>query len=137
MQRLDNFCTDTANVEVLDYQSSPQAIVIVDPPTCTGDGDGSIFIETDPANAPYDFKLNGKSYGSNPSIHFLDGGEYLLEVTDGNGCVWTTEVTLNEPAPLVLDLGADLVVEYGETVTLTANVTVPPTALDAVPWQQR
>jgi gliding motility-associated-like protein len=134
VERADNGCRDTVSVEVFDYVAGPQPEVIVEAPTCRGDRNGLIHVEADPAHAPYQFSLDGFSQGNDPDFTDLPGGTYVLEATDAQGCTWTTEVEMPDPAPLVVGLGADLHVEYGEVVVLQADVTVPPEALDAVLW---
>ncbi len=131
---LGNHCTDSDDVEVFQYENVPQAEVLPEDPDCFGDENGSITLNTDPANGPYSFELNGQDYGSQNYFAPLAPGTYEIQVTDGQGCIWTTQVTLNTPEQLLVDLGADLVVNLGETATITAQVTVPASQLDTLLW---
>jgi len=131
---LGNHCTDTDDVEVFQYENVPQANVLAEDPDCFGDENGSITLVTDPVNGPYTFNFNGQNYGSQNYYAPLAPGTYQIQVTDGQGCIWTTEVTLNNPEELVVDLGADLVVNLGETATIQAQYTVPASQLDTLIW---
>ncbi|MBI1226780.1 MAG: T9SS type B sorting domain-containing protein [Bacteroidetes bacterium] len=131
---LGNFCTNSDDVEVFQYENVPQAEVLPEDPDCFGDENGSITLNTDPANGPYTFELNGQNYGSQNYFAPLAPGTYQIQVTDGQGCVWTTNVTLNTPDQLLVNLGADLVVNLGETATITAQYTVSASQLDTLIW---
>jgi len=132
--QLDNFCQAIDSVVVDLYQNVPEGDVSLTTPDCYGDGNGSITVEIDPANGPYDFSLNGVSNGTTNFFAPLSAGLYVLEITDGQGCTWSTQVFLPEPQPVVVDMGADLVVELGESVTLQAQYTVPTSQLDTIVW---
>ena len=131
---LGNLCTDADDVEVFQYENVPQADVLAEDPDCFGDENGSITLTADPANGPYSFELNGQDYGSQNYFAPLAPGTYQIQVTDGQGCVWTTEVTLDNPEQLVVDLGADLLVNLGETATIQAQYTVPASQVDTLIW---
>lgn len=131
---LGNYCTDSDDVEVFQYENVPQGELTLQSPSCFGDKDGFITVETDPANGPYQYQLNGKNYGGNNVFAPLGTGYYQLQVTDGKGCVWTTEIYLPEPEQLTVSLGADLIVKLGETATLEAVASVPVWQLDTILW---
>ncbi len=132
--QLDNSCQAIDQVVVDLFQNVPQGELDISPPTCFGDENGSIYVEVDPANGPYDFSLNGISNGSTNFFTPLEAGLYVLEITDGQGCTWSTQVFLPEPQPVVVEMGADLVVELGESVTLQVQYTVPSSQLDTILW---
>ncbi len=131
---LGNFCTDSDDVEVFQYVNVPQAEVLAEDPNCAGDINGSIELTADPANGPYNFELNDQDYGPQNYFAPLAPGTYEIVVTDGQGCSWTTQVTLNDPEELVVDLGANILVNLGETATIQAQYTVPSSQLDTLIW---
>jgi gliding motility-associated-like protein len=131
---LGNFCTDSDDVEVFQYSNEPQGELSVLPPTCFGDENGAITIETDPANGPYEYALDGQSNGSNNFFAPLAPGSYQLLVTDGQGCTWSEIVFVPAPEQLTVNLGSDLVVELGETATLQVMYNLPPSQLDTILW---
>ncbi|MCB0521870.1 MAG: gliding motility-associated C-terminal domain-containing protein [Lewinellaceae bacterium] len=131
---LGNYCTDADDVEVFQYTNQPQGTVAVEPPTCYGDGDGAITVMTDPADGPYQFALDGQGNSSSNYFAPLAPGNYQLVVTDGQGCTWSTEVYVPEPEPLTVELGANLLVQLGETATLQVLYTLSPSQLDTILW---
>ncbi len=131
---LGNYCTDSDDVQVFQYENIPQGELTLQPPSCYGEKDGFISIETDPDKGPYQYQLNDKNYGSNSVFASLATGYYQVKVTDGQGCVWTTEVFLSEPEQLKVSLGADLIIKLGEMATLQAVPSVPLGTLDTILW---
>ncbi len=132
---LGNHCTASDAALVIVQDNIPQGSVLIRPPTCAGDRDGAIRVETDPAEGPYRFSLDGRDQGDIPVFEPLPAGTYRVRVTDADGCQWETEVELPDPPDLIADLGGDLVVDLGETVTLNLQVNVPDTQLDTILWQ--
>lgn len=131
---LGNYCTDSDDVEVFQYENVPQAEVLAEDPDCAGDTNGSIELNTDPANGPYTFTFNGNDVGSQDYFAPLAPGTYEIEVTDGQGCTWTTEVTIYDPEELEVNIGADIELNLGETATIVAQYTVPSSQLDTLIW---
>lgn len=80
--------------------------------SCNGAGDGQISVSVnggtpdcvlfDPYCYEYDWGTSpiGTNDPASPTLTELDGGTYLVIVTDANGCVATTEIPLLEPEEL-------------------------------------
>lgn len=132
--QLDNNCEATDEVVVELFENVPQADLDIEAPDCFGDTNGSIFVDADPANGPYEFTLDGISNGDDSFFAPLGPGNYELVVTDGQGCTWSTLVYLPEAEPVIVELGTDLTVELGESVVLQAQYTVPTDQLDTILW---
>lgn len=60
--------------------------------TCQGDADGSITV-TPNGTAPFSYTIDGVA-NANGTFSNIGGGTYLIEVTDGNGCVSDTTITV-------------------------------------------
>jgi hypothetical protein len=106
-------------------------------PTCFGDNDGSITIESVLGGAdPFTLTLNGLTYQTTDTfpttINLLEAGDYLLEVADANGCV--TDESVNVPAPpqITVNLGADVTVSFGDSLILEALLNT--TTYDTFAW---
>ncbi|MBI5916521.1 MAG: gliding motility-associated C-terminal domain-containing protein [Bacteroidetes bacterium] len=131
---LGNYCTDSDDVEVFQYENVPQAEILTEDPDCFGNENGTITVVSNPDDGPYQYQLNGQNYGGQNFFAPLAPGVYQIQVTDGQGCVWSTEVYLTEPEELVVNLGADILLNLGETATLQAQYTVPASQLDTIIW---
>lgn len=76
--------------------------------SCAGATDGSISLVVSGGTAPLEIAWTGPD-GSTHNASELDGlaaGTYNVTVTDANGCIETSSVTLEAAAPLAIDLEA-------------------------------
>lgn len=92
-------------------------------------------------NKVVDLILNGESLATqngtgtvNVNFTGLDSGVYTVLVTDANGCTWTQEFTITEPALFVVEATATPVSCFGEcdgvmTSTVTGGGTVVSTVV--------
>jgi gliding motility-associated-like protein len=124
-----NGCSSTESVTVTESTDVPSDAAIVETnPTCFGDADGQIFIESvEGGTPPYTYSLNGGNFSSAAQFNFLTGGNYDLVIQDGVGCEYETSLNLIEPEQLEVNLtlsGANTenAVPLGEGVGLDAEV---------------
>lgn len=96
-------CADTVSLTI----SQPPGILLsianqqnVD---CYGGTDGSVEILAINGSAPYSFNIGSGATASN-SFTALAAGNYIVTVTDANGCFDTIPVLITEPALLVAQL---------------------------------
>jgi gliding motility-associated-like protein len=134
-----NGCTDEASVVVSLSDAAPNgADIALNPPACFGDVNGSIIIgQVSGGTPPFTYSLNGGPFGNQNSFTNLLPDTYELTVSDATGCTWQTEVTLDAPLELTLDLATDLqaqVLSLGETLELQGNTSVPASSLSSVIW---
>ncbi|BFM43178.1 hypothetical protein CFS9_18190 [Flavobacterium sp. CFS9] len=124
-----NLNAGTYNVKVLDAQNAvATATATIDPikiPVinttyksilCHGDSNGSILVGTNNGKSPILFSINGGPYTSNNLFENLAAGNYTLSAKDANGCIVSTTVLLENPAPLTAD-----VKYFDRSVTITAS----------------
>jgi gliding motility-associated-like protein len=123
-------------VGTLDVTINPgfTANLVVSNPLCQGDMNGSIVIVTPNTNPPYLSNLNGNDIGGTTLVQDLDTGNYTLQIVDALGCTWDSTFTLIDPLPFTLDLGPDLLVEYGDEITLNATTDIPLAQIDTITW---
>jgi gliding motility-associated-like protein len=105
-------------------------------PTCFGDNDGSIEITGITGGAaPYVIALNGANsmiVDAFPVVYGnLDAGFHQLTVQDNAGVLMVQEVTIPSPPKLVVELGEDIPVNLGESITLSAEATF---VIDSWEW---
>ena len=91
---------------------------------CFGSHNGSASA-TATGNPPlsYIWTLPGGSVRTTPSISHLSGGNYTLNVVDGNGCVGTQYFNISEPPPLNVSITPTNAGCGGTTGSALANVT--------------
>lgn len=92
-----NGCEHTTTFTI---QTAPQLIAALDITgiSCFGASDGMVEVEVSGGTGPYDFDWNG----INPEE--CTGGDQLLTITDGEGCVTQWPFEMPEPGELVVTL---------------------------------
>jgi len=68
--------------------------------SCHGGSDGSVAVFVAGGTPPYAYLWNNGM--STAQINNLAQGQYLLSISDANGCLSTTSALINEPSPLYL-----------------------------------
>lgn len=70
---------------------------------CNGDGNGQINVTASGGTPPYEYSYDGGINWDPSNIkNGLSGGVYTVVVRDANGCTTSQDVTINEPAPIML-----------------------------------
>ncbi len=69
---------------------------------CNSDNSGAISVLVNGGNPPYTYTWSDGNIGNTPNPGNLAAGPYTVTVTDDNGCSNEDNITLNEPAELVL-----------------------------------
>lgn len=98
-------CTTTVTVN-LPNQNAPTVTDTSTNVTCHGACDGTIDIYATGGLGPYTYELQddlGNPLG-NGQNHVVCAGDYILQVTDANGCLGFANVTITEPDTLVFNL---------------------------------
>lgn len=90
------------------------------PPSCNGNSDGEISLVVSDGTAPYNYLWN--TGATDPALNNLAAGEYSVTITDAAGCMTVQNFTLENPEPLVLDLGGDRVLCIGQKLELDATI---------------
>lgn len=96
----ENFCTDTANFEIV--QPDPiEFLISIDPVTCTGMNDGSVIVFPQGGEGPISFEIFGAE-GEEIDINNLFEGEYTVTGQDSTGCI--ADSTFLMPAEIETDM---------------------------------
>jgi len=76
----------------------------INPPSCDGNTDGSITVQAMGGNSSsYDYFWVNQGVSSN-SLLGLGQGQYILEITDGDGCIQRDTIDLFTPDPLTVGI---------------------------------
>jgi hypothetical protein len=110
-----NVCNGLHSVEVIDANlcSAVIPVTLVEPQpltsfnfvtdiTCFGTCDGTVEAITAGGIGPYTYSLDGGSFQGFPIFSGLCAGNYILDVFDMNGCMFTDVATVFEPAQVLL-----------------------------------
>ena len=119
-----NNCSVTDTVEVIAGDPVRIDSLLGTMPSCFGDRDGQLVGFISGGEAPYDYEWddpNGQF--ENPATNLLSG-DYILTVTDVNGCTAVGNITLNQPNLLEIELSAQQIDCFeADNGIITAEVT--------------
>jgi gliding motility-associated-like protein len=72
---------------------------------CYGGNNGYAEVQVTGGLFPYTYVWDDPSTQTTPSASNLTAGTYTVTITDSNGCVASTAITINEPTQLILTSG--------------------------------
>ncbi len=111
--------------------SQVELIGIADTVSCSGDRDGAIALSASGGTGPYAYAITGVDYNIFPDFRYLESGRYAARARDRSGCTSDTLwLDVVDPEPLAVELGDELSVDLGESVTLEPSVTGAQGAID-------
>jgi gliding motility-associated-like protein len=131
-----NGCEATSIAIVTEDLDVPQNVELaIISPLCFGDSNGSIEVmEVIGGEAPYLYSINESPLTAFPLFSNLPVGNYSITIQDASGCEWNSMVELFEQAEVMVDLGADIYLELGESTVLQAMTNILSDNLDSVSW---
>ncbi|MCF8237650.1 MAG: proprotein convertase P-domain-containing protein [Saprospiraceae bacterium] len=125
-------CTLTSSVQI----DEPAPLVLdLDgvSPTCANTKDGRITAIGSGGESPYMYSLNAGPLTPNQVFTPLGPGQYLVRLTDKNGCTAESMVDLIDPLAFEIDLGDDVTIDLGQSITLSFSHNA--STLPFVFWQ--
>ncbi|HIO72030.1 MAG TPA: PKD domain-containing protein [Flavobacteriales bacterium] len=122
-----NGCSATSSVTVSGGAAVPVSAVGSDA-TCAGGCDGAASANVTGGTAPFTYYWNSSPVQTGATATGLCAGTYGVNVTDAEGCVGGTSVTISEPAPMIISAtGSDASCgsSDGSATASTTNGTAP------------
>lgn len=119
----DNGCVDSMNNIIITEPTNPLSVDIdqVDV-SCPGNSDGGIFVQADGGTSPYYYSINGSTPSTEEAnYNLLTTGDYLISVTDSNGCTIEELITLTAPDEFTLEFDPD-----HDTITIGQSLILEP-----------
>ena len=121
--------TDANNcqlVETLRIKGPSQALFLnvdIIGASCEKVFDGVITASASGGTAPYSFSLNNTGFTANNVFQNLQTGSYLIQVKDDSDCIISqSNVIVDSPDPLIVDLGSDTTVFLGSRLEIIPNI---------------
>lgn len=118
-----NGCTETATATIVDNSSGTATAAVDNNVSCNGGCDGQATASMVGGTGPFTFAWSGGG-GNAATATGLCAGTYTVDITDANGCLASTTVTITEPLALVL---APTAVDASCNGTSDGEVTVVAT----------
>ena len=126
-------CPTVDSVTVTEPDSMTLSLQL-SPVSCFGSGDGSIVVrEVEGGTAPFTYQYSEGRSARPGSLTMIGPGTYRIGVTDANGCRSHTEVAIEEPDELYIDLGADTLIRLGDSLIITPSTNAG--GVDSFMWR--
>ncbi len=128
-------CTTSDFVEVTLDPTDINSIAVdgIDP-LCFNENSGTIIIENVVGGtSPYTYTIN-QVESESPEFTNLGEGEFMITVTDDNGCFKDTVITLSYPPELIVDLGSDVEISFGESALIIGEVSIGFDRIENIVW---
>lgn len=94
-------CVFTQNVLLSEPLPLIASSIVIDNVKCFGENTGSIDIKGSGGTSPYQYSINNGSKQPTGSFKMLKSGSYFLQIFDANNCVYSQNVLVPEPLPLI------------------------------------
>jgi gliding motility-associated-like protein len=126
-------CTSMADVEVVEGDTLPLMISVLDPVCPDGEGNISISLEELPENAQFRFDLPGLDPVTSADFSFdnLEAGTYVFQIIQENGCEQNELITLEDPLFFDIVRFDTVDINLGDSARLFVEI---PNALDSIRW---
>ena len=119
-----------ATVESVTVTENENVITAINPEgddvNCFGPNTGSISIgssQVTGGEAPFVYSIDGgDSFSTQEDFLGLVAGTYDVVVMDINGCLFNESLTINPAEDLFLDYGENLVIAFGDSITLVPDL---------------
>ncbi|MFK7772919.1 MAG: gliding motility-associated C-terminal domain-containing protein [Saprospiraceae bacterium] len=139
--------TYTVTVEDVNGCSAEVSQVITEPipvfgfiptpeePICNGD-QTLLTVETagGGVGGPYTFSIDGGPAQNIGTAISVFAGDHVVEISDGNGCTYTEDIFINQPPPIIVNLGPDVEIQLGESIQLNAILSGSNVPIDSIIW---
>ncbi|MBX2960304.1 MAG: gliding motility-associated C-terminal domain-containing protein [Flavobacteriales bacterium] len=125
-----NGCLDSTNVDVIDLGSPTVTIPTSTNVSCNGAADGTATADVTGGVAPYSYEWNTIPVQNTITATGLNAQTYSITVTDSNGCVASSSITIQQANALVAVVGTPTNVSCnggnnGEATVMVAGGIAP------------
>ncbi|MFN0214051.1 MAG: choice-of-anchor L domain-containing protein [Saprospiraceae bacterium] len=118
-----NGCTTPGSVTIDQPLEPLSGTAAMQEPRCNGGHDGRIFLTGIGGTSPYRYVLGNKPPNGSPVQIGINAGIYDPKIVDVNGCIFAiAPIEVTEPDPILVDLGPDIRILFGQDTQLLAIV---------------
>jgi hypothetical protein len=104
---LSGGCVGQTEIVTLIYTPAFESSFTLNPPSCSGNQDGSIALSVSGGINPYTYAINNQTtFQSSPIFSNLVSGQFVFRVKDNSGCINEFETNLPERLQLNISLSA-------------------------------
>ncbi len=122
----DNGCTKDSLINIDNIDAPVITFDSLHHPLCNDDNNGDIFVSVTGGITPYLYVWNPNAISQTEDLLNVSSGNYILTVTDANGCISTFDTTLINPTPIAISTTVNDATcgdcNGGATVTATGGV---------------
>ncbi len=116
-----NTCSTTTSATL----DNPREILVeasTIPGTCGGEASGRIDIFAEGGREPFLYSINNSNFTGTPRKVGYTNGVYVIRVRDAEGCLGRDTVEVDNTPAFQVDLGEDIDLTFGDSVTLSAEL---------------
>lgn len=130
-----NGCSNNSGPIIIDTPPPVEATIPQPAAPVCAEGRTTLAIQSASGGSggPYTFSINNGVPGSIANTVDLLAGEYLVSVFDANQCTYEETIVIQDPPPVIVDLGDDITIELGQSVQLD-GFFFGPNPLDLTFW---
>jgi gliding motility-associated-like protein len=129
-------CTTTESVNVFVNSNYPTDLTsLVNDETCKNQKDGSITISAvSGGEPPLMYRLNGVNVTPATTYSPLAAGTYQMEVTDANGCKFSTNIVVEPGVDIDLFATSPIELVYNQTQIIELITNLKPEEIASIKW---
>ncbi len=117
-------CSYTTSATVSAPGEPISATFDTDDVSCFGYSDGKIYVYPDGGTPPYTFSVDGRPFVGASTLLGLSAGHHFITIRDSKGCEWQSQgVFIDQPDPIVVDLGPDTTINFGDEIRLVPQIS--------------
>lgn len=116
-----NGCTIVGNAAFVDPEDVSVELLDVIDLLCNGLPQGEIKVQGNGGRPPYQYSVDGKTFGNSPNLTGLAAGDYIVTLKDARNCTDSLRATIDQPPALfVRAYPRDTTVNLGYEVTISS-----------------
>ncbi len=129
-----NGCSEIGTLSIIDEKPTELNLAIAQP-LCHGDKGQANIAGVVGGVGPYTYSIDGGNrFNSEAGFTALRPGTYDIIVKDANDCELAQAIEITEPEELVVQLGNQLDIQLGDSMTLAAETNIPEENIAEIIW---